>query len=112
MGAFTPVKPVYTVGSTVQWEIERGDSASFSATAVTLPSHTPVDLTGYTPSLLDSDDIDIPATVTIPDPTTGLVLVVMTGIQTAALTDKFFRLRIAQTPSATYTLLEGRINVS
>lgn len=98
----------YTVGSTVELQLRRGDSEEVYVQW--LVDTTPVDLTGWTAEFVDSDGNDIDATVTIPSPTNGQVRVAMTNTQTTNATEQYFRLRVSQGGSA-QTLLEGRINL-
>lgn len=98
----------YTVGSVVQWTVIQGDSETFSVTWKA--GATPVDLTGYTGQLLDSSFNAIPATVTIPVPANGEVLVSFSGSQTLVMEDQYYRLRV-KSGAFQKTLLEGRIDV-
>lgn len=90
-------------------EIDRSDSFSGSF-AYKDSTGTAVNLTGYTATLVDSNLNTIPATVTIPSPTNGIILVTMSSGQTAALNDKAYRLRITSGAVA-LTLVKGRLNV-
>lgn len=94
-----------------QMEVERGDNFSLSVTYLQYRNGPAVDLTGYTGQLLDANFVAIPATVTIPSPTNGMVVVTMTSGQTLVLNDQSYRLRVVQGATVT-TLLEGKINVS
>lgn len=98
----------YTVGSTVELQLKRGDSEDIYVQW--LIDATPMDLTGWTAEFIDADSNDIDATVTIPSPTSGQVRVAMTNTQTQNATEQYFRLRVYQGGSA-QTLLEGRINL-
>lgn len=97
-------------GDDLNVKILRGDSFSMTAT-YTSDGTTPINLTGYTAELVNSSFIAIPATVTIPTPANGQVLVAMSTGQTVALTDRAYRLRV--TSGATViTLIKGRLDVS
>lgn len=95
-------------GDVVQIDLVRGDTESVSVQWK--DGTTPVDLTGYTAELLDIDDAAISASVTIPTPSNGTVVVTFSAVQTAALTDKFYRLRVTS-GSFKKTLIAGRLNV-
>lgn len=102
----------YTVGDVVQFDIPRGDSKNFYVQWTTGTSHpgTPVDLTGYTAEILDSDYNAIDAAASISNAATGTVLVHFSATQSLNGTDQFYRLRLTQGGNKT-TLLEGRINI-
>lgn len=99
----------YTVGATVQLDVERGDTETFYVTWE--PGGVAANLTGYTAEFLDSDYAAIPAAVSIPVPANGQVKITFSPAQTLAMTDKYFRLRVVQA-GFKQTLLEGRINAT
>lgn len=102
----------YTVGQTVQLDLEVGDSETFYVQWRTGSNPgVPVDLTGWTASLLDKDGDTIPCNVSIPEPTDGYVILAFTALQTAVMTEQYFRLRVNQ-GGTKQTLLEGRINLT
>lgn len=99
----------YTVGEVVQWDLVQGDTESLTVTWED-SNRDPVDLTGYAAEILDSDFNDIPATVTIPDVSTGQVLVSFAANQTLIMEDQYYRIRVSQ-GSFTKTLIQGRLNI-
>lgn len=101
----------YTVGSTVEFNLKRGDSEDiYIQWRLGNAGGDPVDLTGWTVYILDSDDNPIDATATISDPTDGMVKLSFSAAQTAGGTEQYFRVRVTQGGTAK-TLLEGRINL-
>lgn len=101
----------YVVGSTVQLDIERGDSALFSVTWQD-SNNDPVDLTGYTVVLLDSDDENIDSTIAVPTPGNGQINISFSAPQTTVMVDQYYRLRAGTSSFNQTTLLEGRINIT
>lgn len=98
----------HTIGTAVQLALVKGDTFTFGVTWKV--GATVVDLTGYSAQLLDSDYVAIPASVSIPVPANGRVVVSFTAAQTLVMSDQYYRVRVV---SGVFqrTLLQGRIDV-